>query len=94
MLTIQGLSHWIYGDGTFVKGGGIYLQTQSFTVIEVVRLINVRAGRSPIEDFYRRFLNLTVNVLFIIKKVNLLFILVVVLFGNYVQNCLNICQRA
>ena len=49
MLTIQGLSHWICGDGTFVKGGGIYLQTQSFTVIEVVRLINVRAGRSPIE---------------------------------------------
>lgn len=41
MLTIQGLSHWICGDGTFVKGGGIYLQTQSFTVIDVVRLINV-----------------------------------------------------
>ena len=41
MLTIQGLSHWICGDGTFVKGGGIYLQTQSFTVIEVVYLINV-----------------------------------------------------
>ena len=41
MLTIQGLSHWICGDGTYVKGGGIYLQTQSFTVIEVVRLINV-----------------------------------------------------
>ena len=41
MLTIQGLSHWICGDGTFVKGGGIYLQTQSFTVIEIVRLINV-----------------------------------------------------
>ena len=41
MLTIQGLSHWICGDGTFVKGGSIYLQTQSFTVIEVVRLINV-----------------------------------------------------
>lgn len=41
MLTIQGLSHWICGDGTFVKGGGIYLQAQSFTVIEVVHLINV-----------------------------------------------------
>ena len=41
MLTIQGLSHWICGDGTFVKGGGIYLQTQSFTITEVVRLINV-----------------------------------------------------
>ena len=41
MLTIQGLSHWICGDGTDVKGGGIYLQTQSFTTLEVVRLINV-----------------------------------------------------
>lgn len=41
MLTIQGLSHWICGDGSYVKRGGIYLQTQRFTVIEVVRLINV-----------------------------------------------------
>ena len=41
ILTIQGLSHWICGDGSYVKGGGIYLQTQSFTVIEVVHLINV-----------------------------------------------------
>lgn len=41
ILTIQGLSHWICGDGSFVKGGGIYLHTQSFTTIDVVRLINV-----------------------------------------------------
>lgn len=41
ILTIQGLSHLICGDGTYVKGGGIYLQTQSFTVLVVVRLINV-----------------------------------------------------
>ena len=41
ILTIQGLSHWICGDGSYVKGGGIYLNTQSFTIIEVVRLINV-----------------------------------------------------
>ena len=41
MLTIQGLAHWICGDGSYVKGGGLYLQTQSFTIIDVVRLINV-----------------------------------------------------
>ena len=55
MLTIQGLSHWICGDGTFVKGGGIYLQTQSFTVIEVVRLINVRANKMRRAKPYRIF---------------------------------------
>lgn len=42
MLTISGLAHWIIGDGRYVKkGGGIYLQTQSFSVIDNVRLMNV-----------------------------------------------------
>lgn len=42
MLTITGLAHWIMGDGSYVKkGGGIYLQTQSFTVVDTVRLMNV-----------------------------------------------------
>lgn len=42
MLTIQGLAHWILalraGDGTNVNGGGIILQTDSFTTIDVVLL--------------------------------------------------------
>lgn len=41
MLTIQGLAHWICGDGTNVRGGGIIIQTDSFTVTDVVILINV-----------------------------------------------------
>jgi heme/copper-type cytochrome/quinol oxidase subunit 1 len=41
ILTIQGLAHWICGDGYFVKGGGLYLNTQSFTILDNVRLINV-----------------------------------------------------
>lgn len=40
MLTISGLGHWICGDGSF-KDWGLYLNTQSFTIPDVVRLINV-----------------------------------------------------
>ena len=42
LLTIQGLSHWICGDGSYVKkGGAIILNTQSFSIKDTVRLINV-----------------------------------------------------
>lgn len=40
MITIQGFAHWICGDGTHSRGG-IVLQTQSFSVQDVVLLINV-----------------------------------------------------
>lgn len=41
ILTIQALAHLICGNGSFVKGGGLYLNTQNFTIIDNVRLINV-----------------------------------------------------
>jgi hypothetical protein len=41
ILTIQGLAHLIAGDGSYVKGGGLYLYTQSFTITDNVRLMNV-----------------------------------------------------
>lgn len=41
ILTIGGLAHWICGDGSYRKGGGLYLNTQGFTLIDNIRLINV-----------------------------------------------------
>lgn len=41
LLTWEALTHWIMGDGTYSSGGGITLQTQCFTIKEIVLIVNV-----------------------------------------------------
>jgi len=48
LLSPIALAHWIMGDGCLLSGGGMYLCTDSFTVSDVVKLMNVLLVRYDI----------------------------------------------
>lgn len=41
LLSPIALAHWIMGDGVYYKGGGIAICTDSYSIQDVVRLMNV-----------------------------------------------------
>jgi hypothetical protein len=64
LLTPAGLAHFIMGDGTREPGYGVILCTDSYTILDVVRLMNVLMIKYRLECTLRY----TFFFLLIIKK--------------------------
>jgi len=45
LLSPIALAHWIMGDGAYYKGGGLAICTDSYSIQDVVRLMNVLVVR-------------------------------------------------